>query len=201
MQFYFSRERKKIALDSVEQKSAAEYLQAGHVVFFSNQDIEIMRGAADKRRKFLDFVAVQADPAYRGHLRSYERALRSRNLLLKASHPKWREIVAFNQPLADAGNYLAAARARILSTLQETGNEAQRHISDSAEKLEMNYLRGFDGDFAAALEASRAEDLRLRQTNAGPHRDDVARVLNGRPGFSRDVAKPGARTEGCPTPS
>ena len=179
LQFYFSRERKKIALDSVEQKSAAEYLQAGHVVFFSNQDMEIVRGAADKRRKFLDFVAVQVDPACRKHLRAYERALRSRNLLLKAPQQKWREIAAFNQPLVDAGNHLASARLRIISDLQQTGNEAQRRISDSAETLEMKYLRGFEGDFATALEASREEDLRLRQTNAGPHRDDVALLLNG----------------------
>ena len=180
MQFYFSRERKKLALDSVEQKSAAEYLQVAHAVFFSNHDMEIVRGAADKRRKFLDFVAVQIDPAYRGHLRSYEKALRSRNLLLKAPHPKWREIAAFNQPLADAGNYLAAARAGAsLPPSSKPGNEAQHRISDSAEKLEMKYLCGFEGDFTAALEESRSEDLRLRQTNAGPHRDDFALLLNG----------------------
>lgn len=179
LQFYFSRERKKIALDSVEQKSAAEYLRIGRAVCFSNQDIEIVRGAADKRRKFLDFVAVQVDSVYRRHLRAYERALRSRNLLLKAPHPKWPEIAAFNQPLVDAGNYLAAARERLLTGLRQTGDEAQRHISDSAEKLEMKYVPGFEGDFAAALEKSRAEDLRLRQTNAGPHRDDVALLLNG----------------------
>lgn len=179
LQFYFSRERKKIALDSVEQKSAAEYLQVAHAVFFSNHDIEIVRGAADKRRKFLDFVAVQVDPVYRKHLRSYEKALRSRNLLLKAPHPIWREIAAFNQPLIDAGNYLSAARGRIIAALQEAGNEAQHLISGSAEKLEMKYQPGSGGDFTAMLEESRGEDLRLRQTNAGPHRDDVALILNG----------------------
>ena len=183
LQFYFSRERKKLALDSVEQKNAGDYLQAGRVVFFSNHDIEIVRGAADKRRKFLDFVAVQVDPVYRRQLRAYERALRSRNLLLKghhASHAKWREIAAFNQPLADAGTYLATARGRLIASLELAGNEAQKLISDAAETLEMKYLRGFEGDFAGALEATREEDLRLRQTNAGPHRDDVALLLNGR---------------------
>lgn len=179
MQFYFSRERKKLALDSVEQKSAGEYLQVARLVYFSNHDIEIVRGAAEKRRKFLDFVAVQTDAAYRKHLRAYERALRSRNLLLKAPHPKWREIAAFNQPLADAGNHLAGARARIIASLEKNANAAQQGISADAEKLEMQYSCGFAGDFAAALEASRAEDLRLRQTNVGPHRDDFALFLNG----------------------
>lgn len=128
LQFYFSRERKKLALDSVEQKSASEYLRIARVVFFSNQDIEIVRGSADKRRKFLDFVAVQTDPSYRRHLRDYERALRSRNLLLKAPQPIWREIAAFNQPLLDAGGNLAAARASIIAGLQEKANlRAAKH--------------------------------------------------------------------------
>lgn len=179
LQFYFSRERKKLALDSVEQKSAAEYLRVARAVWFSNQDIEIVRGPAEKRRKFLDFVAVQIDPAYRKALRDYEQALRSRNLLLKAPHPKWREIAAFNQPLVDAGNQLTEARARIVSDFQRKADAAQRSISAASETLEMRYLRGSGADFAAALEASRGEDLRLRQTNTGPHRDDVAFLLNG----------------------
>jgi DNA replication and repair protein RecF len=179
LQFYYSRERKKLALDSVEQKTATEYLHVAKVVFFSNQDIEIVRGAGEKRRRFLDFTAVQIDTAYRKHLRAYERALRSRNLLLKAAHPKWREIAAFNQPLVEAGNHLAEARSRILATLQEKANDAQRGISTDAEKLSLEYLRGSTDDFSASLEASRAEDLRLRQTNVGPHRDDFVILLNG----------------------
>ena len=76
LQFYFSRERRKLALDEVEQKSAAEYLQIGRVVWFSNADIELVRGAGEPRRRFLDFVAAQRDATYRRSLRDYERALR-----------------------------------------------------------------------------------------------------------------------------
>src|SRR5262249_24345693 len=103
----------------------------------------------------------------------------SRNLLLKAPQPKWREIAAFNQPLADAGDYLVQARARMISALQLKADEAQRNISGSAEKLEMRYLPSCEGGLAPALDASREEDLRLRQTNAGPHRGDMALLLNG----------------------
>lgn len=179
MQFYFSRERKKLALDSVEQKSAAEYLKVARAVWFSNQDMEIVRGAAEKRRKFLDFVGVQIDPVYRQHLRAYERALRSRNLLLKSPRPRWPEIAAFNHPLADAGDQIAKARARIIASLQQEADAAQRQISDSAEALEIQYLRGHGGEMMTALETSRDEDMRLRQTNIGPHRDDMAFLLNG----------------------
>ena len=71
MQFYFSRERKKLALDEVEQKSAVEYLKLGRLVYFSNSDIEIVRGAGEVRRRFLDFIAVQREAGYRTALRTW----------------------------------------------------------------------------------------------------------------------------------
>ena len=178
MQFYFSRERKKLAVDSVEQKSSLDYLDIGRVVYFANPDIELVRGMPDHRRKFLDFVAAQLDSSYRKTLRAYEKALRSRNLLLKAPRQNWREISAFNAPLIETGNAIAKARTKLVTALQPHAEIAQRAISNSAENLELQYVPGGGENFADALEKSRNEDLRLRQTSAGPHRDDLAFFLN-----------------------
>jgi DNA replication and repair protein RecF len=187
MQFYFGKQRKKLALDSVEQKSAQAYLEIAGVVWFSNADIELVRGGAEGRRKFLDFVGMQADPGYRPRLRAYEKALHSRNRLLKMPRPNWREIEAFNRPLAEAGNYLIAARAALIDRLQPAAAAVQRRLGHSGESLKMEYHRGGAEDFAAALESGRAEDARLRQTCAGPHRDDIIFFLNGRgPDFSSE---------------
>lgn len=180
LQFYFSRERKKLLLDAVPQSSAQQYLEIARVVYFSNPDIEIVRGAADQRRKFLDFVAAQTDGAYRKNLRTYERALRSRNYLLKAPRPNWREIDAFNGPLIEAGAALDEARARLIAALQPHAEAAHTAISGAAERLDLEYLRGSTSDFTAALEKARGEDARLRQTSVGPHRDDLALFLNDR---------------------
>jgi len=179
LQFYFSQQRKKLALDSVEQKSAHEYLETAKAVWFSNQDIELVQGAADKRRKFLDFVAVQLDRGYRRHLRDYEKALRSRNYLLKTSRPNWREIEAFNQPLIQAGNGLISARALLIEKLIPFALESQRIISGLTETLNLEYQQSVPGDFAVTLAESREEDLRLHQTSKGPHRDDLGFSLNG----------------------
>ena len=179
LQFYFSKQRKKLALDSVEQKSAHDYLETAKAVWFSNQDIELVSGSADKRRKFLDFIAVQVDSGYRHHLRGYEKALRSRNYLLKSVRPHWREIEAFNQPLVEAGNYLMSARIALIGKLLPFAVDSQRVISGQTETLNLEYRSGSTGDFAVALEKSREEDIRLRQTCNGPHRDDLGFSLNG----------------------
>jgi DNA replication and repair protein RecF len=178
LQFYFSRERKKLALDEVEQKTAREYLEVGRVVWFSNADIDLVRGSGEGRRRFLDFVAVQRNATYRRALRDYERALRSRNLLLKAAAPRWREIEAFDEPLLAAGNRVIESRRRLLLELQPEANAAHGAISGARESLRLEYVPGAGEDFAVTLSAAREEDARLRQTSVGPHRDDVRFLLN-----------------------
>ena len=178
LQFYFSRERKKLALDEVEQKTAREYLEVGRVVWFANGDIDIVRGSGEGRRRFLDFVAAQRDGTYRKALRDYERALRSRNLLLKSPVPRWREIAAFDEPLLSSGDRVTAARRRLLAELQPEANAAHAAISGARETLRLEYLPGAGADFAATLAEAQKEDARLRQTSVGPHRDDLRFFLN-----------------------
>ena len=181
LQFYFSRERKKLALDEVEQKSAREYLQVGRLVYFSNSDIEIIRGSGEVRRRFLDFVAAQREPGYRRALRDYERALRSRNLLLKAAAPRWREIAAFDEPLVAHGNAISDWRARLVAELQTPVTSAHDAISGAREAVRLEYAPGRGSDFASELEAAKTDDARLRQTSVGPHRDDLRFLLNDQP--------------------
>ena len=179
MQFYLSRERKKLALDGVEQKTAREYLEIARLVYFGNRDIELVRGPGDGRRRFLDFTAAQLDGSHRRALRDYERALRSRNLLLKAAAPRWREIAAFDEPLLAAGGRVAEGRGRLIRELQEPVGAAHAAISGAGEHLRIAYVPGCGEDFPATLAAARTEDARLRQTTPGPHRDDLAFSLNG----------------------
>ena len=179
LQFYFSRERKKLALDEVEQKSAREYLELGRVVYFANSDIELVRGSGETRRRFLDFIAAQCDGTYRQALRDYERALRSRNLLLKGASPRWREIAAFDEPLLASGGRVSQLRAKLIKELQPEAEQAHHAISGAREKLQLEYVPGAGEDFTTTLAGARKEDARLRQTSVGPHRDDVLFTLNG----------------------
>jgi DNA replication and repair protein RecF len=179
LQFYYSRERKKLALDGVEQSTAREWLQIARVMWFGNEDIEIVRGAAEQRRRFLDFVAAQRDPGYAQTLRAYQHALRSRNHLLKQPTLRWREIAAFDVPLLEHGAALTQARRELLTLLQNASEPAHLEISGRSEVLRLDYVPGTGEDFAAALGAARAEDARLRQSTVGPHRDDVRFFING----------------------
>jgi DNA replication and repair protein RecF len=173
LEFRYSRLRRKVAFDHVEQHTLEEYLRVARVVSFANTDIELVRGGSEARRRYLDFLAAQIDPLYRPTLRAYERALRSRNALLKSFHPRPREIAAYDVPLLEHGAKLSAMRARLVERLAPPAAAAHREISGTGENLEVEFSPGNSDDFAGDLANSRAQESRLRQTVVGPHRDDL----------------------------
>jgi DNA replication and repair protein RecF len=172
-------EGRKLFLDDLPQRKSDEYLRTGLVAFFSNEDIELVRGASSKRRRFLDFLGSQCDAGYLKSLRAYERALRSRNFLLKEGPHRGREISAYDGPLLAAGQYLGRARQELCAELAPLVAKHVAAISPRGEACALRYERSGGEDFPAALAASAAEERRLRQTVVGPHRDDVLLEMDG----------------------
>ncbi|HVF72542.1 MAG TPA: DNA replication and repair protein RecF [Chthoniobacterales bacterium] len=181
LDFRYSVLRRKVTLDQVEQRTLGEYLRLGRVVSVANTDIELVRGTSDARRRYLDFLAAQIDPIYRPTLRAYDRALRSRNALLKSAHPRPRELAAYDLPLIEHGSKLTAIRARLVERLAPLAADAHRRISGVEETLQLQFIPGAADDFARHLAESHARESRLRQTIVGPHRDDIELSVQGKP--------------------
>jgi DNA replication and repair protein RecF len=180
LEFRYSPLRRKVSIDEIEQRTLSEYLALGRVVSLANADIELVRGGSDARRRYLDFLGSQIDPVYRPALRSYERALRARNALLKSPQPRSREIAAYDQPLIEHGAKLGMMRARLVERLAPLAAQAHQQISGGEENLQLRFARGNEVDFARDLVDSRAQELRLRQTIVGPHRDDIELLVQER---------------------
>jgi DNA replication and repair protein RecF len=170
---------KGFALDSKPQSRTADYLAVARVSWISNDDILLVRGSGSHRRRYLDFLGAQVAPNYLRHLRAYERALRSRNALLKEDRPR-QEIEAFDKPLLEAGNHLLATRRQLCLDLAPLATQALSVISGGSEQLELFYRPGSPDNFPADLDASRADEIRVRTTLVGPHRDDIEILLDGR---------------------
>ena len=174
LEFRYSPLRRKLHFDHAEERSVTDYLRLGRVVSLANSDIDLVRGGSDCRRRFLDFLGAQVEETYRATLRAYERALRSRNALLKSPQPRLRELAAYDAPLLEHGARLSAMRARLVGRLAPFASTAYDEISGLRERLSLHYEPGNGPDFAADLARSQAQEIRLRQTIVGPHRDDVA---------------------------
>jgi len=169
---------RKLALDAVPQSKSDAYLGTARITWFGNEDLALVKGPGSGRRRYLDFLGSQILPGYRKTLRSYERALRARNFLLRENRPR-REIDAHSAPLLEAGATLHEQRLSLLPHLKSHLTEAVRDIVGEDETADLNFRPGFSGVFADALAESIQEDLRLRLTTTGPHRDDLLLHLNG----------------------
>lgn len=179
LRFTYGRLRRRLEFDGIDQRTATDYLQLARVVAFSNTDIELIRGSSEARRRYLDFIAFQIDPRYRPTLRAYERALRSRNALLKAIPVRLREIAAYDPPLIEHGTELGKLRSALVGRLAPLVAAAYGGISNNRERVDVQFAPGNEPDFGDHLARTRDEQMRLRQTVVGPHRDDLDLFIDG----------------------
>jgi DNA replication and repair protein RecF len=184
LEFRYGGLHRTLRFDGIEQPTAADYLRLARVVPFSNADIEMIRGGSEARRRYLDFLGLQIEARYRPTLRAYERALRSRNALLKSPLPRPRELAAYDKPLLEHGGALREMRANLIARLTPFITEAYHQIGGGKETADVAFAPGNEPDFASHLARSSAQEQRLRQTVVGPHRDDLELFVDGMPAQS-----------------
>ncbi len=174
---------RQLSIDGEPTRRPADYLaSSGLVVWMGNSDMELISGSSESRRRYLDFVGSQLFPDYRSALRSYEKALRARNLLLKRDTViPWPQVDAWTLVLADHGLLLRRLRLELLTLLAPHAAALHRSISGAEELLTITPEPGCGENLIAELADARGEENRRRVTFLGPHRDDFTPALNGLP--------------------
>jgi len=177
-----SREGLFLKADDEARSSRSAYLEdGGLVVWMGNEDLELIRGPGEGRRRYLDFIGAQIDPAYRRAWSRYRRALQAKNLLLKEGRPRDAEILSYEEVLAEHGTVLMRTRARIVEDLSPLAGAAQNSVSGRNEPLTLQYLPASGPDLRESMLQARERETRLRQAVVGPHRDDLLLRLHGMP--------------------
>ncbi len=173
-----SREKpRRAAIDGKRPRSMAAWQGAVPMVLFFPGQIELAAGGAEGRRLFLDRMLEQMDAVYGAALASYERALRSRNRLLKDEAPDKRSIAAFDELLAEHGAVVGKARSRLLGELAPRVQRAFEEIVGSEVPLSVTYRPRVEPERDAIRQALRRalpKDLARGFTADGPHADDMA---------------------------
>jgi DNA replication and repair protein RecF len=181
-QIRHSREGLILSADGENFPSQTQYLaDGGLVVWMGNEDLELIRGPGEGRRRYLDFLGAQLDPEYRRAWSRYRRALRAKNLLLKQGRPRDAEIASYEEILIEHGTTLMIARADLVAQLAPHASAAQLTISGKNEPLTLRYLPASGPDLRESILAARERETRLRQAVVGPHRDDLDLRLHGMP--------------------
>lgn len=156
------------------------------VTVFAAQDIEVVRGAPQLRRDFLDQCVAMLFPRGSSILSSVEKVLRQRNVLLKQSGGALTAEIAstlevWDQQLSVYGTKLVELRSELVELMTPYVFEAYRVVSGSNETVSLAYKRSWDGDLYNELVNHRRDDLRRQTNGIGPHRDELEIDLDGHP--------------------
>ncbi|HYM97297.1 MAG TPA: DNA replication/repair protein RecF [Candidatus Sulfotelmatobacter sp.] len=173
------RARRTIEVDGVRRRA---FDLPGHfrVTLFWPDDLGLVKGGPELRRRFLNQMLVQVEPGYSRALAGLRRVLEQRNSLLKrmAAGEGGEDVLeAWDAELVRIGNDIATARARAVLELAPEAARCHAEIA-SGERLEIHY-EGPPENLAEAVHNSLAEDLRRGSTTIGPHRDDLRVLLDG----------------------
>lgn len=178
----FSREGLELTVDGEPRDSQGAYLaDGGLVVWMGNEDLDLIRGPGETRRRYLDFLGAQIDPIYRRAWSRYKRALKAKNLLLKENRPRDAEIASYEEILIEHGEELIAVRRKLVSALEPLAAEAQAAVSGKAEPLGLTYLPASGPSLRESMLQARERERRQRQSVVGPHRDELELRVNGLP--------------------
>ena len=174
---------KGIAVDGVPIKKTADLLGICNVVFFSPEDLNIIKEGPAGRRRFIDLELSQLDKVYLNNLSNYNRIVNQRNHLLKELSfggkkdlSDTREI--WELQMVQYGERLIARRKEFVEQINGIIAKIHQRLTGGKESLKIIYEPSTgDLPFEQALNRYRERDLRMKSTTVGPHRDDIGFLI------------------------
>jgi DNA replication and repair protein RecF len=160
---------------------ASDFIRQFFCVAFVPDDLGLMQGPGTERRRFLDIQLCQLCPSYLAAAQNYAKALKNRNRILRSEHPDPRAIAAFDTVLVPFGQQLIERRAAYADALgDEVAKLAPQMFAENCE-LRIRYRPSAKSEaLADALAQHRDRDIQRRQTQVGPHRDELVITLGGK---------------------
>lgn len=172
---------KGIAINGQSIKKAAELLGLFHVVFFSPEDLSIIKNGPSERRRFIDMELCQIDQFYLYDLNQYNKIVNQRNSLLKDFSSDIEDSLSvWDMQLLNYGKKLINRRSEFVIELNAIIKDIHKNISGQKEEIEIVYEKDTSEDtFALDLSRARDKDIKYKLTSVGPHRDDFCILVNG----------------------
>ena len=174
---------KGVAIDGVPTRKSSDLIGLCNIIFFSPEDLNIIKNGPGERRRFINMELCQMDKMYLYYLTKYNKILNQRNNLLKQ--------ISFDENLMDTleiwdlqllenGKQIITLRKKFINQLNEIMKNIHYKLSGGKEQIEISYEPNIEAAyFEEKLFLSRDKDLFQGTTCVGPHRDDINFIVNG----------------------
>ncbi len=209
VEYTISNGKPTVTYNGLSVSDASKLFGVLKYVVFVPEHLNLIKGAPELRRAYLDDVAVMQTQTHLKKLSNYNRGLKQRNNILAFARKDISEaelsaqLAPWDQVLASEGINVTYGRLRYFSFLQQHAAEVYSQLTEGTEKLEMEYFSSifktnsinfsdvnklFD-EYVSELANNLQSEMKLRYTLAGVHRDDVNFYINGM--AARDFASQG----------
>lgn len=189
----FSSKGKQAKVNGLEQRKLSDYIGLVNVVMFAPEDLNLVKGNPQVRRKFLDMEIGQMNRVYLHQLGLYQQVLKQRNHLLKnlQSNKNFSSMLdILTEQLIDLAAEITIRRFEFIKRLKQWANGIHYEISKGKEQLEVRYLPSIDvseeanlskmiDEFNQVFRKERQREIGRGVTLFGPHRDDLCFFVNG----------------------
>ena len=174
---------KGIAIDGLPISSSKELMGLCNIIFFSPEDLGIIKDGPEQRRRFMDMELCQINKAYLYYLTQYKKILKQRNALLKQIQQKSDlkdTLEIWDNQLVENGSKLIEIREQFVEEVADIMKEKHRNLTGGQENIEVKYKPNCTAkDFSRQLFMEGDRDVLLGTTTVGPHRDDIQFFING----------------------
>lgn len=181
---YKNGQKKECSIDGIPYEKVTQHLGLFPAVMIAPDDIEIINGGSEIRRKYIDALLCQLDAKYLAQLIRYNKLLQQRNSLLKnfatlqKSDTSLLEVI--DQQLVPAADFIFNQRAELMHHLVPMIQELYQDIAQSNEQIDIEYFSPLmDAPFTDLLVQQREKDIWSQRTTLGIHRDDLKFEING----------------------
>ena len=173
---------KGIAIDGIPIRKASELFGIINFVFFSPEDLSIIKNGPSERRRFLDVELCQLDKIYLHNLSNYNKIMLQRNKILKDIfyRPDYKEVLeVLDLQLVQYGTWIISRRKQFVKELNDIIQDIHHRLSGQKEKIVLEYECNVEEDiFLESLKRSREKEYHQKTTTVGPHRDDISFKVN-----------------------
>ncbi len=176
--------KKELLINDVVYEKLSQHIGCFPVVMIAPDDIELITGGSEERRRFMDTVLSQMDAEYLQQLIAYNKILQQRNSALKnfAEQGKTDRALldVLDEQLCKPGNFIHARRKMFTTELIPMVQQFYRQIAGDTETVTLQYDSLLNNNsFEGLLNQFREKDLLLQRSNAGIHKDDLLMQLDG----------------------
>ena len=176
-------DKKHIFINGIKVKKFSELLGKINIVIFTPDDINILKGGPQNRRKFLDIMISQLRPNYMHLLSLYSKTMEQRNNYLKQIKLENKDenlLDIWDEKLIDYGMKIYEYRKEFIEKLQNKIENIHKEITDEKEEIEIKYFSDATTrqNFINELKSRRKLDIIKGFTTKGIHRDDFVIYIN-----------------------